>query len=349
MCGSTVIDGYTFYLGVTRFYEAQPYLKSSTRPITSLIRGAIFRPKHAIRSLGKASLNTRPLGELIDMFHAHEASLRVDKVYALLGMSSDDPGIAGLLPDYEVPWERLFKNLVKFVLGKDADVRISEDSQGAVIKGKGHILGQVSSVRSDDRQNLSITSRNAAWDLGDKIEWTLQASAKPIQEGDIVCLLQGASKPMIIRPCWDYFAIIVIAAIPLNESRCFGRLETSQSITYFLRDFQLVWDWKTPLGELEDDQEKFETWAKINNQGLECSQAELEDHLDEATRLWNAIFILDDLKECVKADKRLPEARSGYVRAHGVEHLPRLDSQHGRTPLSFVAGEGHVDIVYYRR
>jgi len=50
------------------------------------------------------------------MFHTREASDVRDKVYALLGMSSDDPSKAGLRPDYELSWRKLFQQLVKFIL-----------------------------------------------------------------------------------------------------------------------------------------------------------------------------------------------------------------------------------------
>ena len=56
------------------------------------------------------------------MFHTRQASDVRDKVYALLGMSSDNPDEAGLLPNYEVSWKNLFQQLVKFVLGKDISV-----------------------------------------------------------------------------------------------------------------------------------------------------------------------------------------------------------------------------------
>ena len=59
-----------------------------------------------------------------------------------------------------------------------------------------------------------ITSKNAAWYPDDKMEWTLQASAESIRESDIICLLQGASKPTVIRLCKDHSAIIVIAGMP---------------------------------------------------------------------------------------------------------------------------------------
>jgi hypothetical protein len=176
------------------------------------------------------------------MFHTREASDVRDKVYALLGMSTDDLSKADLQPDYNIPWNKLFQKLVKFVLGKDVSVETSENSQMAVIKCSGCILGRVSSIRSDDRQNVNITfrSKNKAWCLGDNIEWTLQASAKSIREGDIVCLLQGASKPTIIRQCKDHFAVVVIGATPLNESGSFGLSELSKSMAQFSRDFLLI-------------------------------------------------------------------------------------------------------------
>jgi hypothetical protein len=94
------------------------------------------------------------------MFHTHESTKPVDKVYALLGMSSDDPSTARLLPDYEVPWEKLFKDLVKFLLYEQAYVETWDDDQRAVIKSNDCILGQVLSVKSDDRDKVSIIFKN---------------------------------------------------------------------------------------------------------------------------------------------------------------------------------------------
>jgi hypothetical protein len=66
-------------------------------------------------------------------------------------------------------------------------------------------------------------------------KWVLPATAKPVQGGDIVCLLQGAWRPTIIRPqpeC-DHFLIVIIESSPLDDIR----LECPT------RDFLLVWDW----------------------------------------------------------------------------------------------------------
>ncbi|KAL5328321.1 hypothetical protein ACEPPN_001820 [Leptodophora sp. 'Broadleaf-Isolate-01'] len=340
MCGSMEIDGYAFCLGLKSLKlssTSSPELQTLLS-ITYLIERAGLRSKYTTDSPERFSLNVRSLAELIDMFHTRKASDVRDKVYALLGMSSDDPGKAGLQPDYKISWEELFQQLIKFILGKDVSVETS--NQRAVIKIKGCILGLVSSVRRDDRQNVKITCRNTAYKFGSNAEWTFQASAKPIQERDVICLLHGASKPTIIRLCKDHFAVIVIAATPLNGSDSFGR---SQSTTQFLRDFLLVWDWEKPLGKSQD-QEEYEALIKAHSQALEYSKAGFGDYLGEATRMWNDIMILDDLGEYENAEERLLKARSGYVTAFRKERLPK-HSQYGRTLLSFVAGEGHEDTV----
>jgi hypothetical protein len=331
VCGFTEIDGYAFCSGLTSLklsYEACPKLQSLIPSVTYLIRDAIFRPKYAT-SPGRVSLNIRPLGELIDMYHTREATDRRDKVFALLGMSSDNDIAPGLSPNYKVQWKQLFKRLVKFLLCEEVLVETQYDREMAVIKSKGCILGQVSLVRSNSTQNVNIifTSKIAAWCLGDKIEWTLQASAKSIRERDIVCLLQGASKPTIIRLCKDHFAIIVIAVTPLKKSGIFKQLELSKSITYFPRYFLLIWDWEQLLEESQDREESKNLVS-----------------LDKATRIWNVALILGDLEEYEKAEKRLREAIEGYEIAFGKKQS-MLDSQYGLTPLSWAAGNGYNAIV----
>ena len=140
----------------------------SLSSITNLIEQAGLRPKHIPNSLERYSLEIGPLAELIDMFHTRQASESRDQVYALRGMSLDDPSKATLQPDYTISWGKLFEKLVKFVLGQDAFVETS--SQRLMIKSKGCILGQVSSIRRDNRQIVNIISSNAAWNLGGTIE-----------------------------------------------------------------------------------------------------------------------------------------------------------------------------------
>ncbi|KAF2190357.1 hypothetical protein K469DRAFT_760273 [Zopfia rhizophila CBS 207.26] len=173
MCGPAEMTGYTFCSGFNKLelsYEAHLDLQSLIRSVTYLIGGAIFRPKYATYSSGGASL-----GELIDMYHTREATKRHDKVYTLLGMSSDDLSAAGLTPNYTVPCKTLLQQLVKSVLCKEVFVGTWDEKEIAIIKSKGSILGQASSVESDstryDRQHVKIVFKNTPRSLEYGREW----------------------------------------------------------------------------------------------------------------------------------------------------------------------------------
>ena len=330
MCGSTAIDGYAFCLGLKSLnlsYEAYPDLQSLIRSITYLIRGAIFQPRYATSQSDVISLGVCPLGELIDMYHTHEASERHDKVYALLGMSSDDLSTAGLRPDYEIPWEQLFQQLVGFIFCHETSMETWCDKEIAVIKSKGYILGRVSLVKSstswNEMQDVNITSGS----LEDRREWSarwaLQVSAEPIREGDLVCLLQGVLKPTIIRLCRDYFAIIMISVTP-PESIQIGKidikwLELLQTITTFPHSLLLVWNWEKSSGGLQG-RERSEASRGFNSLKLGHSKTDLH----RATRLFNVAVILRDLGEYEEAGKKLREVVEGYETLFGKEHLHTL-------------------------
>lgn len=193
-------------------YTTRPDLRGVIPPITYLIRDAIFRPRHGASQpetsqLGTFSLNIHPLGELVDMYHKRKATNRLDKVYALLGMSSDDPRTGGLLADYNLAWGELFRKLIQFLLSDQVFVDVWDDCAVAAIQGKGHICGKVSAVGGDDTrgdgQRITITWKKVCGESGRTgarvSQHTFPAFAQPIRPGDAVCLLQGASAPTIIR------------------------------------------------------------------------------------------------------------------------------------------------------
>ncbi|KAJ8066149.1 hypothetical protein OCU04_005240 [Sclerotinia nivalis] len=254
LCGSAEIDGYTFCLGISKlghFFEDSSHLQSLIRATIYMIRGSIFRPKHTLSPLGDLSL-----GELIDMYHAHKATIRHDKVYALLSMCSDDLSSTGLLPDYTIPWKTLFQRLIEFVLCERVSVETWDDREIAVIKSRGCILGHVSSVRIDSNQ-FHKQHINAVWnktpislqyneDYG--TEWTLQPSAQSIQREDLICLLEGGSKPSIIRAYKDHLAIIMIAATLRRRTQTDHEHATfPQSLpspNVYSHELLLTWQWE---------------------------------------------------------------------------------------------------------
>jgi hypothetical protein len=294
--------------------------------VTYLIRGAIFRPKYTTSlSVGLS------LAELIDMYHTHKATMWHDKVYALLGMSSDDPNTAGLLPDYAVPWEKLFQRLIKYILFEGVSVETWGEREIAIIKSKCCILGQISSVKSDsvrfDRQYVEVVFNNEPWSLEYMREygsrWILQASAKPVQKHDFVCLLQGASKPTIIRRQKDHFAIIMIGATLWRYAQTeSGHLNPQNALPLtqsFSREFLLVWNWEESQ-KISQDRVKYESSTEINTLVPEY----LKTASDKAARSYDVVLVLGDSQEYKEAQKRLQEEIKSRETTFGKEDLNTL-------------------------
>jgi hypothetical protein len=336
MCGSMRIDGYAFCLGLPSLlpYEDIP---NHIRSVTYLMRGSIFRPKYSLNATGGVSLDIRPLGELMDMYHTHEATERHDKVFALLGMSSDNPSTAGLSPSYKTPWDDLMAQVVRFILGEQVFIQTWANQQAAVVFAKGYVIGIVTSVQTtedayrSDTQLVSIKIRDVTGP-----SWTVHATAKPIEVGDIFCHLLGAAKPTIIRPCEDYFSIIIIEFNPPQDDRMssagFGQLEQLGGPS--MHDFLLVWDWDSSRGKMPD--EEYETWC--NSRVPDYPHGESEGYSDKQTRLWNAAMIMSDAGSSKKAViNTLQEMKDTYARDFGeadrrtLTCMSKLALMYGRT------------------
>ncbi|RYP16795.1 hypothetical protein DL765_004908 [Monosporascus sp. GIB2] len=218
-CGPAEIDGYAFCLGLSALelsYKTCPELQPLIYTATYLIRDALFRPRRSTQS-GRFSLHIRPLSELVDMYHTRKATEHHDKVYALLGMSSDDPSGAKLSVNYKISWGQLFQQLIHFILSKRVSVDTWDDEEIAIIKGKGCILGEVTSVEKDtaweDRQHVGINYFGAkeTWNP----RWTLQTSAKSIQKypkTELDDCLDEATRLQNVRAVWQEVEIYGMAA-----------------------------------------------------------------------------------------------------------------------------------------
>lgn len=171
----------------------------------------------------------------------------------------------------------------------------------AIVKGKGRVLGQVISVQRDaaweDRQNVDISWRNLNQKRNGHSRWNVQASAKSIKVGDIVCLFQGAARPMIIRLHNNFWVVVMMTVSPADDPRATSRdvkwSEVSSSITSFPRDLQLIWDWNTSPDNLD-------------SQLPESSEA--RDHVHSAARFGNIGLVLRDIERYEEAEKNLRKA-----------------------------------------
>ena len=298
------MDGYALCLGtqaLEKFCVEQPQILSSIRPVNYLIQGAIFRP----RGRGQTLTGTNSLRELIDMYHTHEATLRSDKVYALLGMSSDGITKAGLSPNYNISWKELFEALIRFLLGENVVVEASPDAETAVINSKVYVLGSIDSIKNGVSRPGGRSVEVAGGRLRGKLEtsstWVLPASAKPIMVGDVICLHGKASRPTIMRSCNNQWLIIRIS-IPHPKTVSSGSEEIRwpdylHSVKLLgSRKLQCVWDW----GHLSG-----------NSQVQEAHDQSL-DSLGKKIRSWNHVLFLRDAERYKEATDMFESTLSAY-------------------------------------
>jgi hypothetical protein len=321
-----------------------------------LIRDAIFRSRQIPPDEQRLSLSIGSLAELLDMYHAYKATRLHDKVYALLGMCSDNLETAGLEPNYDIGWKLLVHRLTRFILGDQVSVDTWEDKEIALIESKGYILGQVSWAKSNTKSSGQILQATFKGKF-ECHDWTLPNSAVSIQTGDYICLLQGASKPTIARLCDNYFMIIMIAAAPpqkIQAGDCVVEevnwLKLLQSVS-LLYDFSLVWDW----GFQGKVQGRGGYDELINTRPLEWSMSKLEIQLRNAMRIRNVARMLQDLGERSQVGETPPKALH-WLAANGHEAAPKIlhkvgrvdgDLKHdsGRTLLSWATQNGDMGIV----
>jgi hypothetical protein len=341
MCGDKEVNGHVFSTGLKRLEksdEACSGQHDQVRPVTYLIQESLLRPAYSFSGSERESLDICSLAELLDMYHTHRATDRHDKVYALFGMSSDNLQAAGLAPDYQIPWEDLSKKLIKYIIGEAASIDTWPDREMGVIRGKGSVIGLVSSatILEDNNQALDIRfTTKAGHYLADRDEvrwstWILKASANLVQVGDIVCLLQGASKPTIVRQCWAYFAVIMIA---VNPKATLPKDLWSQYVhTFPPNDLVLVWDWQISPAKLQER----EHYKLAMNGRLEYLDADPKGAMDKATRMWKVGTVLWEAGERARAKQLVLEAMTAYSGGEAFDE--RL---FGHTPMTWAARCGN--------
>lgn len=244
------IDGYAFCTGLDAIklsYHGDLDLQLLIRSVLYLIRGAVFRPRQIAEKSERFSLGICPLSELVEMYRNRQATERHDKVYALFGMCSDDLDDAGLLVDYKIPWNRLLQKLVNYILPHCLSVSTWNDNQVAVIVTLVHVLGKVSSVKTqEESQNVTIDWETPHIKGHKTSSWSIKASSKSAEVGDIVCLLDGCSRPTIIRPCGLNWVVVFISITPA--------IKPAELPSVFYDS----WDWADLLTSLGKPSAKFE-------------------------------------------------------------------------------------------
>ncbi|KAE8394461.1 HET-domain-containing protein [Aspergillus alliaceus] len=320
ICGSVEVNGHIFCEGLSNLRHSVK-LPRSILPVLSLIRGALFRPSYDIDSHG-----TLAIGELLDMYRNHNATKPHDKVYALLGLSKENTDKAGLKPNYRLQWNEVFKQVAMHIFPSSCSVETWPGAQVAVIKGKGWILGYVDSVEEGTskygHQQINVIYNDTAHQLGCQskwgTQWTLQASAESIHEGNIICLLQGASSPTILKLCNDRFTVIV-STTKLQPHKNIDRSDIVPAQNDFpiqgsLNDIYITWE--IPLADRESN-------SRQTDQGelITVAPRYQEEAFEKAKRLHDISLIIDNIMIQVQQRKH-PTDRIRYLLLHRGESLP---------------------------
>lgn len=314
---SAEIDGYAFCLGLSRlgFVSDDADIPGWVRSTIHVIRGAYS---------DGPSRNTHSLGELVNMYHSHKATDRRDKIYALLGMKSDDGGAWDLSADYEIPWEDLFYRVVRYLVNSEASVATWSEEEVAMINANGVAFGKVLSVSSTgnwgDQQVLEIrlnpmigSYQSKNWIFGQRVSWTLPNTAKPIQKDDIVWVLQGSPNAAFIRLYEDHAEVIAIGVDPPDDNltqqpfeELLGHLQSTPIPFYSL---PLIWDWKI---NGEEHNHKTDYAGFLQSRDPERADINFEEPPDKAARLHSVGLVLRELGEGERAAAALETAVSAY-------------------------------------
>ncbi|GAW19324.1 hypothetical protein ANO14919_088100 [Xylariales sp. No.14919] len=318
------IDGHAFSLCFNKLKLAveDVELQSIVRSVMYLLEGSVLRPRHGIVATNEFSLDISPLGQLIDMYQRREATDRRDKVYALLGMSSDNHSRGVLSANYQLSWKELFSQLIKYILSQGVSVETWDEKEIAVVRAKGYIIGHVESIESDGawnpRQVVTVSLRYPFYDT-----LTFYTTANTIRIDDVVCFLQGASNPTIIRPCWDYCAIVATHITSMDVRTGSGDLlKTIHRYSLSTSSLLLLWDWGKSWEKPEEDGD---CEFYLQRRGLK--RAGIIDHWDRAARFHTIGVILEEANLYKRASEYLAKAisRISYSQAMRSRATPATD------------------------
>jgi hypothetical protein len=278
------------------------------------------------------------------MYHTHDAEILHDKIYALLGMCSDRPMLpreASLEPNYKLEWKILMQRLIQFLLGSNVTVKTWNDKAIAVIRSKGCIIGNVTSVESKpssggNSQCIEAIFRSASPEVSNGwgrsvqscVRWTLWTYAKSIQPGDLICFLEGAPEPTILRLHKGYFIIVMIKAILPERIQStelpIQRSDILQS-AHFTRDLLLVWDWENFM---EKSQDESTIWIQKNSSTSEDVNKRFETRFYSMTTTWDAA-VSQGLDRTKQGQEKFCKIAEDYVE---TEH-PGMQSEAARELL----------------
>ena len=339
------MNGYTFSYGI-RILGAYigDHIEGERSPnpvVLSLIGAAEFRPQES-KSSTTFGFGIADLAELVNMFHLNRATDLRDKIYALLGMLKGTEMYHQLTPNYNVEWEELFERLIRTFLGQEIQIATEKQSEKAIIKGLGVMLGTLIRIQSTQNsdQTFFIEFEISDTTTFSDIKWRTRSPVRPVKKGDLMCLLCGADYPCVVRPHRDYFDIIMVIS-PAPQRRSFWHDITYTPLQNFdwyswsldknmpMSNFLLTWDWSatgvSPLvPKLQPTDMSFLPQSgQIHIAGTSASV------IDQITRLRDAVLI---------KERALPgdQVKRGIVLAQDLLRQQNLNSVRAFRDLAII-------------
>lgn len=213
------------------------------------------------------------------MFHGRKVTDRRDKIYALLGMSSDN--FTSISANYKTTWDNVLRQVISNFVSDQVSVGTHGDDEVIDIQGRGDIVGEVIFVRrvSGEHQEEVVVAWKtppASLRTPRTCRLNLQIGARSVEPGDLVYALRGGKYPSIVRPSrGGHWLVIRIAA-------SFPQKEIPQAILAAAPPCRLalVWDWKGGSQTWDYDKYLFS-----DSSGCQSNPGELNRLLAEAAVL----------------------------------------------------------------
>lgn len=222
-CGNVELTGATLVTGLNipelrALWADDSYLQNTIDAVTKLMGWTVLRRLSSplSGSTSVPSLGIAPLTELLETFHTWKSSDQRDKIYALLGLSSDN-AVSNLRPDYTKSWKVVFQEVISWILVSPSFIDTWEEREQAIITIYGSPLGTVQSANVTEGWILvtfrALTTDGVPWIIALDVpsNW-----CKNIRKGDVLFLFENRQHPSIVRFCHDHFDIILVS---LSASR----------------------------------------------------------------------------------------------------------------------------------
>ena len=271
VCGNKSVEGTDFSLEMrmsAKWNWTYQRILPRIRPLLELMDHSTEADLYA---------GSRPLIELLESFRTWDASVSLDKIYALLAFS-DALDVPELQPDYSISPALLTRRIVQFAFPEAKLEAHSPDQNATVFEIEGLVLGRVSSSKADSETFYSVKAGESNLPgaiYNPKVlrlfqdDWVIRVPGDDILRKDsCLLLLRGASRPTALRFHEGLWIVDMLATpepvhdgtklssqhanLPPPEYRNRGwsqALESLSSEVEGLMTFKLCWDPFQPLDE----------------------------------------------------------------------------------------------------